>query len=249
MEHSGQAFQSLDQPDHRQPIQVTVVERVSPDSVSFVLRNHAGIAFRSTLPIPIQPRNSTIQCIFLAYFTPQVVPFSMRRLITDENRSMVRPDRHYLRSTFHHPLLSALPAFLAGLCFHGLTNCFFRKPFVLKNICVAMGVSPSKPSDASICRDSQDLQRIKSFVFTLLRTPCRREKSHLDWNQQLPHSFAKTPGVGVGSSAFFVLTEISPAPRGGEQEQGIGKRVHHVAERKSPRRRESIQIRGGSTIL
>jgi hypothetical protein len=90
MEHSGQAFQSLDQPDHRQPIQVAVVEQVSPDSVSFVLRNHAGIAFRSTLPIPIQPRNSTIQCIFLAYFTPQVLPFSVRRLITDENRSMVR---------------------------------------------------------------------------------------------------------------------------------------------------------------
>ncbi len=36
---SGQAFQSLDQPDHRQRIPVTVVEQVSPDSVSFVLRN------------------------------------------------------------------------------------------------------------------------------------------------------------------------------------------------------------------
>ena len=31
--------QSLDQPDHRQRIPVTVVEQVSPDSVSFVLRN------------------------------------------------------------------------------------------------------------------------------------------------------------------------------------------------------------------
>ena len=29
----------LDQPDHRQRIPVTVVEQVSPDSVSFVLRN------------------------------------------------------------------------------------------------------------------------------------------------------------------------------------------------------------------
>ena len=35
----GQAFQILDQPDHRQRIPVTVVEQVSPDSVSFVLRN------------------------------------------------------------------------------------------------------------------------------------------------------------------------------------------------------------------
>ena len=37
--NSGQAFQILDQPDHRQRIPVTVVEQVSPDSVSFVLGN------------------------------------------------------------------------------------------------------------------------------------------------------------------------------------------------------------------
>jgi hypothetical protein len=166
----------------------------------------------------------------------------MPRLALTKSRSTIVQHRHDSLSTACHPHLCAL-------CFHGLTKCFFHNPFVLKNICVAMGVSLSKPSDASICRNSQDLQGIKSFVFTLLRTPCRREKSHLHWNQQLPHSFAKILGVGVGSSAFFVLTEISPAPRGGEQEQGIGKRVHHVAERKSPRRRESIQIRGGSPIL
>ena len=34
--NSGQAFQILDQPDHRERIPVTVVEQVSPDSVSFV---------------------------------------------------------------------------------------------------------------------------------------------------------------------------------------------------------------------
>src|SRR2546422_5587491 len=45
--NSGQAFQSLDQPDHRQRIPVTVVEQVSPDSVSFVLRN------LSTKPSPV----------------------------------------------------------------------------------------------------------------------------------------------------------------------------------------------------
>ena len=38
MEQLG-PVQSLDQPDHRQRIPVTVVEQVSPDSVSFVLRN------------------------------------------------------------------------------------------------------------------------------------------------------------------------------------------------------------------
>jgi hypothetical protein len=39
MQQLGQAFQSLDQPDHRQRIPVTVVEQVLPDSLSFVLRN------------------------------------------------------------------------------------------------------------------------------------------------------------------------------------------------------------------
>lgn len=37
--NSGQAFEILDQPDHRQRIPATVVEQVSPDPVSFVLRN------------------------------------------------------------------------------------------------------------------------------------------------------------------------------------------------------------------
>src|SRR6267154_3868338 len=33
-------------------------------------------------------------------------------------------------------------ALLPPLCFHGLTNCFSRKPFVLKEICVATRVYP-----------------------------------------------------------------------------------------------------------
>ncbi len=37
--NSGHAFQSHDQPDHRQRIPVTIVEQVSPDTVSFVLSN------------------------------------------------------------------------------------------------------------------------------------------------------------------------------------------------------------------
>jgi len=38
--------------------------------------------------------------------------------------------------------------------------------------------------------------RGKSILFIRLRTLCRRQKSHLLWNQQLPDSFAKTPGWG-----------------------------------------------------
>src|SRR5260370_4482521 len=36
----------------------------------------------------------------------------------------------------------------------------------------------------------------KSIRFIRLRTLCRLEKSHLPWNQELPDSFAETPGVG-----------------------------------------------------
>jgi hypothetical protein len=41
MEPTRQAFQSLDQPDHRQRIPVTVVEQVWPDSVSFTATGHS----------------------------------------------------------------------------------------------------------------------------------------------------------------------------------------------------------------
>jgi hypothetical protein len=34
-------------------------------------------AFSSTLLMPVQPRNSTFQCLFLAYLTPRVLPFHM----------------------------------------------------------------------------------------------------------------------------------------------------------------------------
>jgi hypothetical protein len=48
--NSGQAFQILDQPDHRQRIPVTVVEQVSPDSVSFVLVS--GAELRAIMAAP-----------------------------------------------------------------------------------------------------------------------------------------------------------------------------------------------------
>jgi hypothetical protein len=42
---------------------------------------------------------------------------------------------------------------LSPLCFHGLTNCFSRKPFIIKNICVAPpGVPPNRSSEAQLRR-------------------------------------------------------------------------------------------------
>ena len=89
----------------------------------------------STLPIPVQPRNSTVQCIFLAYFTPYAVPFGMSLPIPDKKPSDPRTGPHHAPSAAHQSLLSPV-------CFHGLTNCFSRKPFALINICVAPRVSP-----------------------------------------------------------------------------------------------------------
>src|SRR5258708_1361012 len=55
--------------------------------------------------------------------------------ILDRNRFKRQADRCHSLSTSHRPLLSPL-------CFHGLTNCFSRKPFAFINICVAPRVSP-----------------------------------------------------------------------------------------------------------
>ena len=52
--------------------------------------------------------------------------------------------------------------------------------------------------------------RGKSILFIRLRTLCRRQKSHLLWNQQLPDSFAKTPGWGVCSQSAFHSTSHAP---------------------------------------
>ncbi len=72
-----------------------------------------------------------------------MLAFSMPRLpssILDRNRFKRQADRCHSLSTSHKPVLSPL-------CFHGLTNCFSRKPFALINICVAPRVSPPTVHD------------------------------------------------------------------------------------------------------
>ena len=67
-----------------------------------------------------------------------MLAFSMPRLpssILDRNRFKRQADRCHSLSTSHKPVLSPL-------CFHGLTNCFSRKPFAFINICVAPRMSP-----------------------------------------------------------------------------------------------------------
>jgi hypothetical protein len=105
----------------------------------------------STLPIPVQPRNSTVQCIFLAYFTPQVLPFPMvgrvpAQLSTPKLckpfriRFYAKRARKSFRFRFYEkhrgvgycrrPRHSsrATRHFCVPLCFHDLTNPSFRLP-------------------------------------------------------------------------------------------------------------------------
>ncbi len=190
----------------------------------------------STPDIPVQPRNSTVQCIFLAHFTTQVLPFLMSRPIPDKNCCIARPDRHYSVSTAHYPLFSALcfhplanpfshlPSHIDFyfLYFHPLTNPLAGKTFVFTSM-QNSGVSPTSVPEFPMLAPHK---RVKSFVFILLQTLGRREKSHLHWNQQLPHSFAKTPGVGWGRYAHSWNQRLHPQRL--EPEQGItdeGKRT------------------------
>src|ERR1700675_464644 len=105
----------------------------------------------STLPIPVQPRNSTVQCVFLAYFTPQMLPFAMvgrvpAQLSTPKLckpfriRFYAKRARKSFRFRFYEkhrgvgycrrPRHSsrATRHFCVPLCFHDLTNPSFRLP-------------------------------------------------------------------------------------------------------------------------
>ncbi len=98
--------------------------------------------------------------------------------------------------------LSTFRPSLCTLCFHILTNCFSRKPFILITIPIARGCGGQiqNPSRFSLCAaPAPTLSGYlcgKSIPFILLQTLCRLQKSHLPWNQQLPDSFCKTPGWG-----------------------------------------------------
>lgn len=102
---------------------------------------------------------------------------------------------------------------LSSRCFHSLSSCFSRlpagllagKPFLLSTIRIAPAC-PLQRLTASVSRCLCG----KSLLFMRLRALCRRQKSHLPWNQQLPDSFAKTPGWGVSIHDENVFPLTSP---------------------------------------
>src|SRR6266404_3186206 len=160
-------------------------------------------AFSSTLLMPVQPRNSTVRCIFLAYFNLELLPFPMVSAISLIRSSPALPSFSCLPPNPSPCICASGRSNLSLLCFHILTDCFFRlpagllvgKPFVFTTIRIAPGCGGKFENCLrfSLCAPCL---RGKSILFIRLRALCHREKSHLLWNQELLDSFAKTPGVG-----------------------------------------------------
>src|SRR4030088_2289045 len=92
-----------------------------------------------------------------------MLAFSMPRLpssILDRNRFKRQADRCHSLSTSHKPVLSPL-------CFHGLTNCFSRKPFALIDICVAPGCHPPNCSRRSGIQVQNESTLLSSYCYEL----------------------------------------------------------------------------------
>src|SRR6266404_4324268 len=97
--------------------------------------------YRSLLLIAVRPRNSTIRCFLLYFSRTPALPFPMVAPVPAQipnlrPRSPAAPLRRRslpLLAT-HYPLSTL---FLSALCFHILTNCFSRNPFILTTIRIA----------------------------------------------------------------------------------------------------------------
>src|SRR6266403_6167721 len=93
-----------------------------------------------------------------------------------------------------HKLMSFV---LSPLCFHGLTNCFSRKPFVFKEICVATRVYPLccriQPSVAPAIVSFSVFSSLQTLFLSLLS--CSTRVPLLSASYRL---FCKNTGGGVG---------------------------------------------------
>ena len=108
--------------------------------------NKLSSRFRHSILIrPVQPRNSTVQCIFLAYFAPQVLPFPMLRPLQPR----------IIADTTHKP-------FRIRFCANPAP-----KSFVIRFYENSRGYTPRSHSSSPL-RAVQSLSS-KSIPFTLLR--------------------------------------------------------------------------------
>jgi hypothetical protein len=83
------------------------------------------------------------------------------------------------------------------LCFHGLTNCFSRKPLPLMNICVAPRVCWSAHHSQFSFPSASAATRLFSMAYRLLDSLASLFRVPFLCFQQLADSFGKIPGGGV----------------------------------------------------
>jgi single-stranded DNA-binding protein len=105
---------------------------------------------RSLLLIAVRPRNSTIRCFLLYFSRTPALPFAIVAPVSAQiSKVCPRPPAVPLRRrsvpllTTHYPLSTL---FLPALCFHILTNCFSRNPFILTTIPIAPGCGGTNKS-------------------------------------------------------------------------------------------------------
>ena len=115
---------------------------------------------------------------------------------------------------------------LSTLCFHGLTNCFFRKPFIFKDICVAPRVCPPNRFSKAQLRRLADCASLSPSLSTncgllfslaaLFRTPILCFQCFAD-------SFAKTGGVAYPAAQAPKAKRLTPLAY-----FASGARMHHA---------------------
>jgi len=122
---------------------------------------------RSLHLIAVRPRNSTIRCLLLYFSNTPALPFTMVARVPAQvstPRLRLTPAARRRSLPLETASHSQHTLFLAPLCFHILTNCFSRNPFVLTTIPIVRGCVV-QTFDLHACKPVSHL-----FLITSLQT-------------------------------------------------------------------------------
>lgn len=163
---------------------------------------------RSTLYIPVQPRNSTVQCIFIANFASRVLASTMVRHLPAQFPDVVPRlfglAVHPANNRFSTPLFSASSELLFPqlLCFHDHLRC----PLVF-----------SSASNFQILRRHRSLQHVNVRGLRALVLSCLSfsHSSHLF--SSACGLFRQNTGGGVGAQTSFRPSKAPSASRMGSR--------------------------------
>jgi hypothetical protein len=106
--------------------------------------------------------------------------------------------------------------FSVVLCFHILTKCYSCKPFFLRTIRIAPGCGHQIRA-LSPCFFVRSVSPWQIHSFHAIADSLSSRKKSSAWNQELPGSFAKTPGVGCSypftTKHGFPFTFLQESPQ------------------------------------